>query len=200
MHALSESALVNVCSIEARGPQHIGIHRGAEREMPPDANTQRPKLPGAIRPRRQVIERGPRVGVVACQLLRGLEYIASIRAGLIVRKHRSGSFKLVVNLRHRDDISVSRKERRSPPNGRGDLKYLGVEHDPWIASGSRGPRNVCPHRTVGSVECDKFVADDDHDFPPPSRCAFSSQTLRPSYAQIPRAPIPHAQTPQSLNR
>ena len=67
--ALAKAALMHIRGIETGGAQYIGVHCGAEGEVTSDADTERAEFPCAVGPRRQVIERGACVGVVAGQLL-----------------------------------------------------------------------------------------------------------------------------------
>ena len=90
---------MDIGGIEARGPQHVWIHGRTERQMTTDADAQRSQLTGAVGPRFQMVEHSKCVRVEARELFGGLPRIAAIGTRLVIRQHRPGSFKLVINFR-----------------------------------------------------------------------------------------------------
>ena len=67
---------MDVGGIKTCGPQHVGIHGGAEREMAADADAHGTQLTGTVRARLQMVEHGARVRVEAGKFFGGLQYIA----------------------------------------------------------------------------------------------------------------------------
>ena len=90
LHSLAEPALVDVGGVKAHAGQDLRIHGGAKGEVPADADAQRAEPAGAVGMGPQEGEDGARIGVVAGELLGGLEDIAAIGAGLVIGEDRAG--------------------------------------------------------------------------------------------------------------
>ncbi len=116
--------------------------------MTTDADAQGPKLTSAIWAPLQMVQHRTCVCVEARELLGRLQRIAAIGAGLIIRQHRPGSFKLVINLGDRNDVSMPRNHCCRPANRPGHLENLGKENDSGILTRRCWPGNVRPHRPV----------------------------------------------------
>src|SRR6266853_1330049 len=84
LHSFAEAALMDIGCIEARGPQHVGIHGRAECEMTTDADAQGPKLTSAIWAPLQMVQHRTCVCVEARELLGRLQRIAAIGAGRVI--------------------------------------------------------------------------------------------------------------------
>jgi hypothetical protein len=90
VHAFAEAALVDVGGVEAGGAEDVGVHGGAEGEVAADADAHRAEVAGAVGARGEVVEDGAGVGVVAGELLGGLELVAAVGAGLVVGEDGAG--------------------------------------------------------------------------------------------------------------
>ncbi len=160
--ALAERAFVDVGGVEAGGGEDFGVHGGAEGEMAADADAHGSDAAGAVGAGFEVVDGGAGVGVVACEGLGGFEDVAAVGAGLVVGEDGAGGFELVVDLGHGDDVAVAGEHGGGATDGRGDLEDFGVEDDAGVAAGGGGADDVGPHGTVGGVEGDVLVVDDDH--------------------------------------
>src|SRR5580698_2070000 len=108
------------------------------------------------------------VRIVAREFLGRLQHVAAVGTGLVIRKHRARSFKLMVDFRDRHDIAVARKHRRHSANRLGHLKDLAVENNSRIPARRGWANDVCPHWSVWSSEFYKFILDHDHWLAAPS--------------------------------
>jgi hypothetical protein len=162
VHALAEAAFVDVGGVEAGGGRDVGVHGGAEGEVAADADAHGAEVAGAVGAGFEVVEDGSGVGVVGCDWLGGLEFVAAVGAGLVVGEDGAGGFELVVDLGHGDDVAVAGEHGGGAVDGGGDLEDLRVEDDSGVAAGGGGADDVGAHGTAGSVECDVLVVDDDH--------------------------------------
>ena len=148
--------------VEAGRRENAGIYRGAEGEVSANADAHGAELAGALRMVGEIRHRAAGVIVVGSELLRGLEHIAALGAGLVVGENFARRLKLVVDLRHDDNEAVTREEGRGPANGTGDLENFRVEENARIFSWRRGPKYKAPHGPGRRSEVGKLRIDDCH--------------------------------------
>ena len=86
--------------------------------------------------------------IVGCEFLRVFELIATVGARLIVSQHGSGGLKLVIDLRHRDEIPVAAQGGSHSPDRTGDLKNFRIEYHARMASLPLRNEQVHPHRSA----------------------------------------------------
>jgi hypothetical protein len=150
MHSLAQRAFVDVSGIEANRCGNVRVHGRTEGEVPSDADSQHAEFPVGIGAGLQIVQRGPRIGIVGRDLFRDLVRIAFLRARLVVRQHGPGRFQFVIDLRDNHGIARTRNLSRSAPDGSGDLKDFGKQEHSRPRSRRRRRQHVTAHRTGGS--------------------------------------------------
>jgi len=86
--------------------------------------------------------------IVGCEFLPVFELIATVGARLVVSQHGSRGLKLVIDLRHRDEISVAAQGGSHSPDWTGDLKNFRIEYHAGMASFPLRNEQVYPHRSA----------------------------------------------------
>lgn len=162
LHALAEAAFMDIRGVETNSSLNIGIQGRPEREMTTDADAHDAEIAGAMGIGEQGVQGAAGVGVVTGEGLGGLELVAAIGTRLIVGKDGSGRLELVINLRDRDDKTVTGEQRGGPADGTGHLENLRVEQDTGIAAGGGRPEEVRPHRSCRGGDIFKFFVGDGH--------------------------------------
>jgi hypothetical protein len=165
LHAGAEGGFVEVGGVEADGSEDLGVEGGAKGEVSADADAHDADFAVAVGARKQMVDDGARVGVVAGEFLGGLEGVAAVGSGLVVLEDLSGGFELVIDLRDGDDVAMSGEHGGGAADGRGDLKDLGVQKYSGIFAFGGGAEDMGSHGAVGSREVCVFAVDDDHKAP-----------------------------------
>ena len=97
---------------------------------------------------RQIIETGPRIAVEGRGFLGEFEVVAAVGAGHVVGQHGAEWLVLVIDLGGADDVTLTGKKCRHPPDRAGDLVDLRIQQNTRIAPAAAG-RNRC--RRIGPV-------------------------------------------------
>jgi hypothetical protein len=100
--------------------------------------------------------------IVGCELLGVFELIPTVGARLIVSQYGPGGLKLVIDLRHRNEISVAAQSRSHPADRTGDLKNFRIEYHARMASLPLRDEKVHPHQSLRSCNVDESVRDNGH--------------------------------------
>ena len=162
LHALSESAFVDVRRVKTGGRENVRIHRGTKCKVAADADSNHAEFPGALRETFQIREDGSSIRVVSRNFLRGFQGVAAIRACLIVGEHDARSLELVINFRHRDNEPVAREECGGATNRAGDLENFREQKNPWVTARGVRLKDIRPHRSARSGEIDVLGFFDGH--------------------------------------
>src|SRR6201997_3500848 len=127
--ASTEGARVNVGRVETDRCAYLGICRGAEGKMSSETYATHAQAPVALGHGSHMVQQRARVVIVGCKLFCVLIVIALVGAGLVIGEHGSSRLKLVVDLRHSNQIAMPGKERGKATNRSGHLEDLGIEDD-----------------------------------------------------------------------
>src|SRR5271169_3119307 len=109
---------------------------------------------------RQIIETGPRIAVEGRGFLGEFEVVAAVGAGHVVGQHGAERLVFVIDLGAADDVTLTGKKCRHPPNWAGDLVDLRVQQNAWIAARRRGPEQVQAHWPGRRRDVGEFLLDD----------------------------------------
>src|SRR5258705_13598392 len=105
--ARAERAGVYIGRIKGDHGAHIRMKTCPNRKMPTQAYAVTSDPARATLVSTQELHGNVGVLIVGCEFLRVFELIATVGACLVVSQHGSRGFKLVIDLRHRDEISVA---------------------------------------------------------------------------------------------
>ena len=154
---------VEIGRVKTGRRQHILVFgRGAKTKMTADANPDGAESAGARLVRLQIIEDRPGIAVERVQFLLLFQGVAAFRSGLIVGQRAPGWFELVINLRHRHDITVSGEKSCRPADRRGHLEDLRVKKKARVSSICLGTEEMSSHGTGRSRQVDEFRVSEDH--------------------------------------
>ena len=115
--ALAEGAGVQVSGIEADRSSNLRVHGAAKGEMTAEADAYGSQFARAVEVGSKPGDKGGGVGVVGGHGFAELELIATVRAGLVVGEDGTGGFKLVIDLRDRDKVAMTRERGGLTPDG-----------------------------------------------------------------------------------
>src|ERR1700733_5031178 len=147
--------------------------------MPSETDANDAQTPVALGHCSHMVQQRARVVIVGCKLFCELIVIALVRAGLVISEHSSSRLKLVVHLRHSNQIAMPGKERGKATNRSGHLEDLGIEDDAGeLLAFNSGTEKIGPHRTVGCGNLLNEIVFEDH-----------VPTLRDSVALQDRVPL-----------
>ena len=164
---------MQIGGIETGGGKYIGTHRGTECQVPACADAHCAQPAGAIRVRLQIIERGPRVGVIGRYFFRSLERIAALATGLIVCDHGSGWHQFVINFRNDYDVAISCQISAGTGYRACNLKDFREQQQPWKSSRADWLEDAARHGSGGCCEFDDGFGNGHEVLPRSSASSFS---------------------------
>jgi len=162
---LAELAVVDAGAVPAGGGANVGLERGAECEMPADAEAHGANFSGSdFGVLREPIESRAAVGV---EMGYGsfLSIIQAAGAARVVERD-GGAWRLdaAIDLGSNGNKAITGKADAETEHRRGELEDVRVAPDAWELSGHIGSRDKHAHRIAGEGKIDVFGGDD-HDGP-----------------------------------